>query len=195
MNKKVLNLCLCISFVVILVLVISVYSFYKTPKEVVTKKLNGGNISLTYTDEFNGLTIRKCVPLNDNRGMKLDSADMFFDFSVTTELDDAESIDYEISVQKDSSLSTTLDENIRVYLETVKNERYVGVFGPEIYEPSTEKSKLGTDVGYMPVYKVNKTNNSTDKYRLRVWLYDKAVFDKRAVQNITMKVYVTGKAN
>ncbi len=67
MNKKVLNLCLCISFVVILVLVISVYSFYKTPKEVVTKKLNGGNISLTYTDEFNGLTIRKCVPLNDNR--------------------------------------------------------------------------------------------------------------------------------
>ena len=195
MNKKVLNLCLCISFVVILVLVISVYSFYKTPKEVVTKKLNGGNISLTYTDEFNGLTIRKCVPLNDNRGMKLDSADMFFDFSVTTELDDAESIDYEISVQKDSSLSTTLDENIRVYLETVKNERYVGVFGPETYEHSTEKSKLGTDVGYMPVYKVNKTNNSTDKYRLRVWLYDKSVFDKRAVQNITMKVYVTGKAN
>ncbi len=195
MNKKVLNWCLCISFVIILVLVILVYSFYKTPKEVVTKKLNGGNISLTYTDDFNGLTIRKCVPLNDNRGMKLDSADMFFDFSVTTELDDADSIDYEISVQKDSSLSTTLDENIRVYLETVKNERYVNVFGPETYDPSTEKSKLGTDVGYMPIYQVNKTNNSTDKYRLRVWLYDKAVFDKRAVQNITMKVYVTGKAN
>ncbi len=195
MNKRVFNWCLVISFFVILFIITIVYLYLNGPKEFVWTKKEGGNISLTYTDEFNGLTIRKCVPLNDNRGMKLDSADMFFDFSVTTELDDAESIDYEISVQKDSSLSTTLDENIRVYLETVKNERYVGVFGPEIYEPSTEKSKLGTDVGYMPVYKVNKTNNSTDKYRLRVWLYDKAVFDKRAVQNITMKVYVTGKAN
>lgn len=195
MNKKVLNWCLCISFIVILILVIMVVMFFKSPKEVVTKKLDGGNISLTYTDDFNGITVKKCVPLNDNRGKTLDSADLFFDFSITSELKDADKIDYEISLKKDSSLSTSLDENIRVYLEEEKDGRYVSVFGPETYVESTSKTKLGTDIGYMPVLKVRKTSNSTDKYRLRVWLYDKAVFDKKAVQNITMKVYVNGKAS
>ncbi|MBQ6477243.1 MAG: hypothetical protein IJI43_02270 [Bacilli bacterium] len=195
MNKKVLNWCLCISFIIILILVILVVLFLKSPKEVVTKKLDGGNISLTYTDDFNGLTVKKCVPLNDNRGKTLDSADLFFDFSITSELKDANKIDYEISVKKDTTLSTTLDENIRVYLEEEKDDKYVPVFGPETYLEGTEKTKLGTDVGYMPILKVKKTANSTDKYRLRVWLYDKAVFDKKAIQTITMKVYVNGKAS
>lgn len=195
MNKKVLNWCLCISFIIILILVILVVLFLKSPKEVVTKKLDGGNISLTYTDDFNGITVKKCVPLNDNRGMKLDSADLFFDFSVTSELKDADKIEYEISLKKEKTLSTTLDENIRVYLEEEKNNKYVGVFGPETYVEGNSKTELGTDAEYMPVLKVKKTTNSTDKYRLRVWLYDKAVFDKKAVQNITMKVYVNGKAS
>lgn len=194
MDKKVFNWCLCISLIVILILVICVFMFLKSPKEVVTKKLDGGNISLTYTDEFNGITVRKCVPLSDARGIKLDSADLFFDFSVTSELKAADGLEYEISVKKDTALSTSLDENIKVYLEQEKDNGYVGVFGPEIYTEATSKSKLGTDVGYMPIYKVKKTSNSTDKYRLRVWLHDKAVFDKKAIQNITMKVYVNGKA-
>ena len=47
----------------------------------------------------------------------------------------------------------------------------------------------------MVLYKVAKKANSTDKYRLRVWLSDTAVFDKKAVQNISVKVFVNGKAS
>ncbi len=195
MNKRVFNWSLCASILVILILLIALLIFYNSPKEVVTKKLDGGSINLTYTDEFNGITVNKCVPLNDNRGKIMDSADLFFDFSVTSELLDADVINYEISLKKDTALSTTLDENIRVYLEKEKDGKYITAFGPETYEESNSKTKLGTDVGYMPILKVKKTSNSTDKYRLRVWLSDRAIVDKKALQKITMKVYVTGKAS
>ena len=121
MNKRVFNWSLCASILVILILLIAILIFYNSPKEVVTKKLDGGSINLTYTDEFNGITVNKCVPLNDNRGKIMDSADLFFDFSVTSELLDADVINYEISLKKDTALSTTLDENIRVYLEKEKD--------------------------------------------------------------------------
>ena len=195
MNKRVFNWCLVISFLVILFIITIVYFYFKGPKEVVWTKKDGGNISLTYTDEFNGLTIKNCVPLKDNVGMTLNRADMFFDFSITTEVIEADKMDYEISIKKDSGNSTTVDENIKVYLEEEVNDKYSSVFGPSTYTESTEKTKLGTPKGNMVLYKVTKKANSTDKYRLRVWLSDTAVFDKKAVQNISVKVFVNGKAS
>ena len=97
--------------------------------------------------------------------------------------------------KKDSGNSTTIDENIKVYLEEEVNDKYTTVFGPSIYLESQEKTKLGTPKGNMVLYKVAKKANSTDKYRLRVWLSDTAVFDKKAVQNISVKVFVNGKAS
>lgn len=195
MNKKVFGSVFLISIVILIVLIIMVSIFLNSPKKEKIKKIDGGDISLTYTDDINGLSIVDLKPISDAVGMKLDRADMFFDFSVSTDLIEANSLDYEISIKKDKDYSTTLDDNIRVYLEEQTGNSYKQVFGPKTYEEITKKSKIGTKSGYMPILKVKKTSSGIDSYRLRVWLSDKANIVEGAKQNITMKVYVTGKAN
>ena len=76
-----------------------------------------------------------------------------------------------------------------------KGTNYINVFGPKTYTELEKKSKLGTKKGYMPILKVKKTKSDIDNYRLRVWLYDKATIPTGAKQNVTMKVYVNGKAS
>ena len=184
-----------ISLILFVVLMTVVISFFKTPKEVKLEKLDGGSITLTYTDTFNGIQLLKVEPVNDSVGMKFDSADKFFDFSVNTTMKESNKINYEISIKKDSNESTTLDENIRIYLEKENNSKYVSVFGPETYTPLTKKTNIGTKSGYMVIYSGEKMKSGTDNFRLRVWLYDKAQFDKTAAQNITMNVSVSAKAS
>ena len=184
-----------ISLILFVVLMTVVISFFKTPKEVKLEKLDGGSITLTYTDTFNGIQLLQAEPVSDTTGMKFDSADKFFDFSVNTSMEQANKINYEISIKKDSKESTTLDENIRIYLEKENNSKYVSVFGPETYTPLTKKTNIGTKSGYMVIYSGEVMKNGTENYRLRVWLSDKAKYDKTAAQNITMNVSISAKAS
>lgn len=193
-NKNFITL-LVISIVLFIVLISVVISFYKTPKKVKLEKMDGGSITLTYTDSFSGIQLLKVEPVNDSVGMKFDSADKFFDFSVNTSMEQANKINYEISIKKDSKESTTLDENIRIYLEKENNSKYVSVFGPETYTPLTKKTSIGTKSGYMVIYSGEVMKNGTENYRLRVWLSDKAKYDKTAAQNITMNVSISAKAS
>lgn len=193
-NKNFITL-LVISIVLFIVLISVVISFYKTPKKVKLEKMDGGSITLTYTDSFSGIQLLKVEPVNDSVGMKFDSADKFFDFSVNTSMEQANKINYEISIKKDSKESTTLDENIRIYLEKENNSKYVSVFGPETYTPLTKKTNIGTKSGYMVIYSGEVMKNGTENYRLRVWLSDKAKYDKTAAQNITMNVSISAKAS
>jgi len=182
-----------ISAVIFLILIICISIFLNSPKEVKVKNLDGGDISLTYTDDINGLSLSNLKLVSDAVGMKLDSADMFFDFSVATNLTEANELEYEIAIKKDTNYSTTVDENIRVYLEKQKANGYVKVFGPETYDPLTKSNGL-TKKEYMPIYREKKTTGGIDNYRLRVWVSDKAKIPTGAKQNITMKVYINGKA-
>ena len=193
-NKNFITL-LVISIVLFIVLISVVISFYKTPKKVKLEKMDGGSITLTYTDSFSGIQLLKVEPVNDSVGMKFDSADKFFDFSVNTTMKESNKINYEISIKKDSNESTTLDENIRIYLEKENNSKYVSVFGPETYTPLTKKTNIGTKSGYMVIYSGEVMKNGTENYRLRVWLSDKAKYDKTAAQNITMNVSISAKAS
>ena len=193
-NKNFITL-LVISIVLFIVLISVVISFYKTPKKVKLEKMDGGSITLTYTDSFSGIQLLKVEPVNDSVGMKFDSADKFFDLSVNTSMEQANKINYEISIKKDSKESTTLDENIRIYLEKENNSKYVSVFGPETYTPLTKKTNIGTKSGYMVIYSGEVMKNGTENYRLRVWLSDKAKYDKTAAQNITMNVSISAKAS
>ena len=193
-NKNFITL-LVISIVLFIVLISVVISFYKTPKKVKLEKMDGGSITLTYTDSFSGIQLLKVEPVNDSVGMKFDSADKFFDFSVNTSMEQANKINYEISIKKDSKESTTLDENIRIYLEKENNSKYVSVFGPETYTPLTKKTNIGTKSEYMVIYSGEVMKNGTENYRLRVWLSDKAKYDKTAAQNITMNVSISAKAS
>ena len=56
----------------------------------------------------------KATPTSDITGKKLDSADKYFDFTVTNTIKEANKIEYEIFINKLEELSTIKDEDIRI---------------------------------------------------------------------------------
>ena len=195
MNKRALYYSITISLIIGIVLILLVSVYFTSDKKIIYQKLEGGTVTLSYMDEFNGITINNASTTSDTIGMKLDGADQYFDFSIISKINEASKIDYEISVVKDTNKSTTIDDYIRVYLEKLVDGSYSSVFGPITYEPLAKDSSLGSKAGSMVLYKERRTKSGTDNYRLRVWLADNANIKKGARQNITLLVYVNGKAS
>jgi len=194
MNKRALYYSITISLIIGIVLILLVSIYFTSDKKVIYQNLEGGRVTLSYMDEFNGITISNASTTSDSKGMKLDGADQYFDFSIITKINEASKIDYEISVVKDVNKSTTIDDYVRVYLEKLIDGSYSSVFGPVTYEPLTRKSSLGSKSGSMVLYKERRTMSGTDNYRLRVWLSDEAKIKAGSRQDITLLVYVNGKA-
>ena len=176
-------LCICVTLIIIIAIGIAV--FVNRDPEVVEKNENGANVVLNYSTDINGLKIKGATPTTDSVGIKKDEEGEYFDFSVEVSLDNAPSVEYEISAIKDKSNSTIPDDDIRIYLEKEKSGTYTKVFGPSKFTPIKKDTKFGSSTGSMVLTNTKKTNSSTDNYRLRMWLSDKSV-----VQNGTYSVEI-----
>lgn len=158
---------------------------------VIENEENGGNITLNYTNNITGLYLTKAVPTNDGVGTKLSDEGLYFDFAIDTKLDNATSIDYEISVIKDSKKSTIPDSDIRVYLEKENSGTYTKVFGPSPFKGIKEESKLGSQAGSMILNKITTKKSTVDNYRLRMWLSDSSTLQNG---DYAVEVVVNGHA-
>ncbi len=182
-----------ISICVVLIVVIGAgfIAFSNKKDEVVEKVENGGNITLNYTNNTNGLSLTNITPVTDLIGVKSYEEGQYFDFSINVDLDNATSIEYEISAIKDEKNSTISDEDIRIYLEKEESGTYSKVFGPEKFVPLKKESKLGSQEGSMVLTSAVKKKSTVDNYRLRFWLSDKSLI---ASGNYSLEIVVNGKA-
>ncbi len=178
-------------FVLMILVAIGFAMFSNRKPEVIEEKTNGGNVILKYSNNFPGLTITEAIPMSDEFGMISYVDDEYFDFSVETIMDNAPVVEYEISVFKDSVLSTIPDDSVRIYLEKEESGTYSKVFDPSPYQPISKKSALGSDKGSMVLFKIKKMKNSTDNYRLRVWLSDSSLI---TTGDYSVKVIISGVA-
>lgn len=193
-SKKFLIMMGVICAVLLIILIIAIVVFVNRPDEVINKTENGGDVSLTYTDDSNVFTISNVLPTTDAVGMTLNSADQYYDFSVETELDEADSVTYEIAITKDKNLSTIADDDIKIYLEKQKSGSYVKVGDPVSYKALKKDSKLGTKKGSMVLHEATNIKDATDNYRLRLWLSDQALVTPGVIQNYSVAISVKGKA-
>lgn len=196
-SKKGISKGIIIAAVIIVILVIGIVvgAFYihnNKPVDVEELTLPGGDIALTYSDDENLFVIENAIPTSDMVGIKYDSAELFFDFTVKTTIEDAEYVEYEVLLVKDETISTALNDNVKVYLEKEKSGTYSKVIDPMVFSANTKDEELGTDI--MSVYKQKKVSSGSDNYRLRVWLSDTAVFTAGEVQNFGVKVAIKGIA-
>lgn len=191
-SKGILITCLIIVLLVVGIVVGAFYIHNNQPVDVIEEDLVGGNVSLTYSDEENLFVIENAIPTSDMVGTKLDSAELFFDFTVKTEIEDANYVEYEIILVKDESTSTSLNDNIKVYLEKEKRGTYSKVVEPTIFKTNLTDAELGSDL--MSVYKQKKTSSGSDNYRLRLWVSDTAVFNAGEEQNFGIKIALKGVA-
>ena len=176
---------LCTVFVIFVI--IGFVVFANREEEVIEQRINGGEVILNYTNNINGLRVTNIVPTTDAIGMKNSLDGSYFDFSV----DNARSVEYEISIVKDDNNSTISDEDIRVYLEKEESGTYTEVFGPDKFVGLKKNSELGSKVGSMVLTSAKRTKSMTDNYRLRLWLSDKSLL---VSGNYSVEVLVNGKA-
>ena len=180
---------ICLFFIIVIGIGFVVFSNRKP--EVVDKKLNGGNIILNYTNNITGLSIVNATPTIDSIGMKNSKVGQYFDFSIEVNLDNAKTVEYEIAAIKDEANSTVADDDIKIYLEKEKSGTYTKVFAPAGYVPIEKDTELGSPEGSMVLVKVKQIKDSTDNYRLRMWVSDKSVTKKG---NYAVEIIVNGKA-
>ena len=188
-----------VTILVILVLCLSFTAFKKATSEDGTNSNNDSNgngginskISMTYTENMNGISIQDALPTSDEVGKKLNGKGEYFDFTIKSNIVNS-SITYEIAAIKDKS-STISDDSIKLYLEKQNSGTYEQVMEPTIFKPITEKSKVGSPNGSMVLYKLNRKKSGTDNYRLRMWIKEDAVVEMD--KSYTIKVNVYGKAS
>lgn len=187
-----------VTILVILVLCLSFMAFKKATSDSYKKDpnsdSNGGinsKISMTYTENMNGISIQDALPTSDEVGKHLNGKSEYFDFTIKSNVVNS-SITYEIAAIKDKS-STISDDSIKLYLEKQNSGTYEQVMEPTIFKPITEKSKVGSPNGSMVLYKLNRKKSGTDNYRLRMWIKEDAVVEMD--KSYTVKVNVYGKAS
>lgn len=136
--------------------------------------IEAGRLAFSYDEDmssFNGINIQDALPILDRTGMKLNGANQYFDFSVSSIATFAE-IDYQIYVVKQDS-STLPDEWVKVYLTEKTNNKEEA--SPLVMKDGKVLSfkDLTGDSSTKLVY--NGTVPMSDKeyhkdFRLRIWL-------------------------
>lgn len=168
------------------------FLFANREEEVIEKKVKGGNIVLNYTNNITGLNLTQITPTEDSVGMKNDKEGQYFDFSVDIDVDEANSIEYEIAVIKNERISTLSDDDMKIYLEKEESGTYNKVFGPSVYKSLKKDTKLGSPEGSMVLVKEKTTKSLKDNYRLKLWLSSSSVVQ---TGNYSVEVVINGKAN
>lgn len=167
-------------------------SYYKkiNDKEVVKDK-SGGEVYFKFVGNTNGLTLLNSSPISDELGMKQDDENKYFDFAVEVDLDKANYVEYEISLEKDNAFSTVSDKDIRFYLEEEKSGTYTKLFGPKEFVQLDKDSEFGTEKGNMILHTGKKTTSGTTNYRLRMWIADNSSISSG---NYSVEVSINGRA-
>lgn len=190
--KSVIITIILISVLVFFVIGISFATFISSQEGTKENTIKSGTISMTYTENINGININNALPTSDEAGKVLSGENEYFDFTVTSKIVGNTSIIYEVAAIKDSN-STLNDSDIKLYLEKQTNGTYEEVLAPTNYIALSETSEIGSPIGSMLLTRVTTTESSTDNYRLRMWMADTASVDNNS-KSYTVKVNVYGKA-
>lgn len=190
-SNKVWIIIISICLVLIIFVAIGFAVFSNREDKVIERVENGGNIVLNYANNLSGLKLIDTAPTTDAIGMTDLTPGEYFDFSIDVNLDNATSVEYEISIVKDSKNSTIDDDDIRIYLEKENSGTFSSVFSPSSFVAITSSSELGSPKGSMILYHETKKKSTAENYRLRVWLSDSSVLTSG---NYSVEVLVNGVA-
>ena len=114
-SKQIILSILGISILIIAFVGIS-YAAYNFSFSSQENAISTGTISLNFLNNTDSISINNAIPISDEEGKQLSGKGNVYDFSVQTLLSANTVINYEISVQKTSTDTTSLsNENVRLY--------------------------------------------------------------------------------
>lgn len=191
-TKKILLLLISVSVILILIIIFSFLGFFKEQKKNIKQEVKTSVVSMSYKTTINGLTLTNLKPISVDVGKALRSEGSYFDFAVSSEVDDNSSIQYEIALIKDEN-SIISDDDIMVYLEKQNSGTYAKVEEPTTFSPVKKKSSLGSPAKSMVLDQVTVSSDQIDNYRLRIWVREGATISNPN-DSYSVRVNVYGKA-
>ncbi len=191
-TKNILFIILGISVILILVVIFSFIMFFKHQKNNVNEVIKNSVVTMNYKTSTADFKLANLTPMSNEVGKALRTEGSYFDFAVSSQLDEDSSVQYEIALIKDSE-STISDNDVVIYLEKQNSGSYAKVDDPKIFTPSKKKTSLGSPAKSMVVDKVTLSSEKVVNYRLRMWIREGAVVDPSGVYSVKVKVF--GQAN
>ena len=140
-NKKTKNIVLImvgISVFFIILVVLAFVMFFQEQRKNVKQEVKTSIISMNYKSNTNSLTLTDLTPMSDEKGKVLRKEGSYFDFTISSKLEDDTSIKYEIALIKDKS-STISDDDIMVYLEKQNSGTYAKVDETKVFNSINKK--------------------------------------------------------
>ena len=137
-------------------------------------KLNSittGSITMSYTEDTNGLSLSGALPTTDKTGMVRLTPGEYFDFTVSSKIVGDVNINYEISAKREEG--NTIDgKYIKLYLTKIKEDgKEEGVMAPSTYNEKTSSNEYtGRPANEMSLYTSSMNSSETNKYRLRMYV-------------------------
>ena len=191
-TKNILFIILGISVILILVVIFSFIMFFKHQKNNVNEVIKNSVVTMNYKTSTADFKLANLTPMSNEVVKALRTEGSYFDFAVSSQLDEDSSVQYEIALIKDSE-STISDNDVVIYLEKQNSGSYAKVDDPKIFTPSKKKTSLGSPAKSMVVDKVTLSSEKVVNYRLRMWIREGAVVDPSGVYSVKVKVF--GQAN
>lgn len=172
-------------FLVLLIMIITVgvsYAIFSyTGTGSIANTITVGNLKFLYTevdDSGNGISISNALPISDSEGKNLVSSTEVFNFKVEADTSNAALMNYEVTVDKDSS--STLDESVvKIYVTEDGSDAPLTVPAGKVV---TYNNLLDTNIinakgkvvyrGTVP----SDTANYLKEFQLRMWIDEMADF-------------------
>lgn len=192
-SKKIWIIIGIISLLMIIIIVVSCVLFNNKPKEVKYNTETGGSVLLSYTDSSNILSIKNAKPMTDEVAIADLKGDNYFEFSVETEIENANNVSYEIAIDKIDKDCTIPDDDIKIYLEKEDSGTYVPVSEPQSFIEIGKKDSFGVKKDEMVLNKVTNKSDKTENYRLKLWLSNNALKNNN-VKDYSVKIKLYGNA-
>jgi hypothetical protein len=200
-SKKIVLSVLGIAILIVAVVGISYAVFATTLTGTKENTLTTGTISMTYTEDTNGISITNAMPTSDTDGKALTGTNNVFDFTVSSTITGVTTINYEVVAEKVTVATPIADDQVRLYLEKDVSGTYTATpitSTPQPFTATTVASSLGSPAGVMLLYSGTFTNSTatsntySDKFRLRMWLASTATIDGTS-KSFQVKVDVYAK--
>lgn len=191
-TRNVVFIVLGISLILILVVVFAFMMFFREQKQNVNEVVKNSVVTMNYKTSTNEFSLTNLTPMSNESGKDLRDEGGYFDFSVSSKMDEDASVQYEIALIKDDS-STIPDNDIVVYLEKQSSGTYAKVEDPTVFTPIKKKTTLGSPAKSMVLDKVNLSSEKEVNYRLRLWVREGAVVDPSATYSVKIKVFGQAK--
>lgn len=185
---SIILLLIIVTILVLLTITVSFIVYKKALQDDNSNVITTSSVSMTYTEDNNGISITNALPTADDTGKKLNGDGEYFDFTVKTTIPNNTDISYEIAAIKNPK-STINDNNIRLYLEKQVSGSYVEVMKPTNFTPIKSKSNIGSPIGSMVLLNLKKNSSAVDNFRLRMWLDQDANVESGKTYMVKVNVY------